>query len=195
MDTCFSNDYGEAREKFLHAARNADALTSRFVLDERGPGNMELSTDVAWVGPRTAKSVLVTLSATHGVEGFFGSATQIEWLRRIKSVALPAGVAALHAHAINPYGFAWLRRTNEMNVDINRNWATSLSLCQGTSDTTNCLKTCVPPTGRTLPRRRRVPELRRGYSDKDPTGSLSTNRLCQAGNGIIRVDSSMAAEK
>jgi hypothetical protein len=25
-------------------------------------------------------------------------------------------------HAINPYGFAWLRRTNEHNIDINRNW-------------------------------------------------------------------------
>jgi hypothetical protein len=28
----------------------------------------------------------------------------------------------LHIHAINPYGFAWLRRTNEDNIDINRNW-------------------------------------------------------------------------
>jgi hypothetical protein len=28
-----------------------------------------------------AKRVLVTTSATHGVEGFFGSATQVEWLR------------------------------------------------------------------------------------------------------------------
>jgi hypothetical protein len=25
-------------------------------------------------------------------------------------------------HAINPYGFAWERRTNEDNVDVNRNW-------------------------------------------------------------------------
>lgn len=65
---------------------------------------------------------MVTISATHGVEGFFGSATQVEWLRRARSTALPEGVAALHVHAINPYGFAWLRRTNERNVDINRNW-------------------------------------------------------------------------
>jgi hypothetical protein len=122
MVTSFSKDYQEARAKFLDAARGAGAVMSSFALDQRGPEGSELSTDVAWLGPRTAKSVIVTISATHGVEGFFGSATQTEWLRRIKSGALPEGVAALHIHAINPYGFAWLRRTNETNVDINRNW-------------------------------------------------------------------------
>ena len=25
-------------------------------------------------------------------------------------------------HALNPYGFAWLRRVNEHNVDLNRNF-------------------------------------------------------------------------
>ncbi len=35
---------------------------------------------------------------------------------------MPKDVAVLHVHAINPYGFAWLRRTNEQNIDINRNW-------------------------------------------------------------------------
>jgi len=122
MDTPFSDDYGKARTKFVDAARSAGAAMSSFELDQPGPGGIELSTDVAWLGPRTAKAVMVTISATHGVEGFFGSATQTEWLRRAKSAALPEGVAALHIHALNPYGFAWLRRTNETNVDINRNW-------------------------------------------------------------------------
>jgi hypothetical protein len=88
----------------------------------RGPADQELATDTAWVGPTTAKRVLVTTSATHGVEGYFGSATQVEWLRRTIGEKLPPDVAALHIHAINPYGFAWMRRTNEDNVDINRNW-------------------------------------------------------------------------
>jgi hypothetical protein len=66
--------------------------------------------------------VLVTISGTHGVEGFFGSAVQIEWLRRTKNAGLPKDAAAMHIHAINPYGFARLRRTNEDNIDLNRNW-------------------------------------------------------------------------
>jgi len=122
MDGCFSQDYVEAREKFAAAARAAGAEVTGFALDKRGPDGGELSTDVAWLGPPDARRVLVTISGTHGVEGFFGSATQIEWLRRAKTAQLPEGIAALHIHAINPYGFAWLRRTNEDNVDINRNW-------------------------------------------------------------------------
>lgn len=122
MTGCFSQDYLEARAKFLSAARDAEAALGRFALDQPGPQGEELTTDIAWLGPREAKGVLVTISATHGVEGFFGSATQIEWLRRAKGTRLPEDVAALHIHAINPYGFAWLRRTNEYNIDINRNW-------------------------------------------------------------------------
>lgn len=122
MDGCFSEDYIEARAKFIQAAQAAGATITRFALAERGPDGDELSTDVAWLGPPDASRALITISGTHGVEGFFGSATQVEWLRRVKTAPLKEGVAALHIHAINPYGFAWQRRTNEGNVDINRNW-------------------------------------------------------------------------
>lgn len=123
MMTPFSENYAEAREKFLAAARAAGAQTTRFALGKRGPDGTELSTDVAYVGSADCKNVLVTISGTHGVEGFFGSAVQIEWLKRAATDAqLREGFGALHIHALNPYGFAWLRRTNEDNVDINRNW-------------------------------------------------------------------------
>ena len=122
MESCFSADYPQAREKFLAAARDGGARVSSFVLGIEGPKGGELATDVAWLGPAEAPKVLVTISGTHGVEGFFGSAVQIEWLRRAKSTTLPKDVAVLHIHAINPYGFAHLRRTNEENIDLNRNW-------------------------------------------------------------------------
>jgi hypothetical protein len=122
MGGSFSDDYPQARSTFLVAVNAAGGETSRFVLDRRGPDGEELSTDVAWFGPRDARRVFVAISATHGVEGFYGSATQIEWLRRGEAGRLPEGTAALLIHALNPFGFAWLRRTNEDNVDINRNW-------------------------------------------------------------------------
>jgi hypothetical protein len=122
MESPFSHDYAEAREKFRAGATATGAEIQTFLLDHRGPDDLELSTDTAWIGPRGARAVLVTVSGTHGVEGFFGSAVQVEWLRRSKGAALTGDVAALHIHAINPYGFSWLRRTNENNVDINRNW-------------------------------------------------------------------------
>jgi ribosomal protein S18 acetylase RimI-like enzyme len=35
---------------------------------------------------------------------------------------VPADVALVLVHAVNPWGFAWLRRMNEDNVDLNRNF-------------------------------------------------------------------------
>jgi hypothetical protein len=122
MESPFSRDYAEARKKFRASAVSAGAGVQTFLLEHRGPDDLDLSTDTAWIGPRDARRILFTISGTHGVEGFFGSAVQIEWLRRTKGATLPDDVAVLHVHAINPYGFAWLRRTNENNVDINRNW-------------------------------------------------------------------------
>ena len=118
----FSANYAEARDKFVEAAREAGGALERIANPERGPDGGDLSTDVAWFGPRTAEQVLVMISGTHGVEGFCGSGAQVDWLRRGEAATLPPGVAALLVHAINPYGFAWLRRVTEENVDLNRNW-------------------------------------------------------------------------
>ncbi len=118
----FSPDYQTARAKFLGAAREAGAALEAIAHPERGPDGGALATDVAWIGPRDAEAVLVLISATHGVEGFCGSGAQVDWLRREEHRALPAGLAVLMIHAINPYGFAWLRRVTHENVDLNRNW-------------------------------------------------------------------------
>ena len=118
----FSADYAEARAKFVEAAKAAGGALERIDNPNKGPDGGELSTDVAWFGPRSAEKVLVMISGTHGVEGFCGSGAQVDWLKRGEAASLPAGVAALLVHAVNPYGFAWLRRVTEENVDLNRNW-------------------------------------------------------------------------
>jgi len=118
----FSPDYQAARAKFLDTARGAGASLEAILHPERGPDGGELATDVAWIGPREAEAVLVMISATHGVEGFCGSGAQVDWLRREEYRALPGGTAVLIVHAINPHGFAWLRRVTNENVDLNRNW-------------------------------------------------------------------------
>ncbi|HEY5106800.1 MAG TPA: M14 family metallopeptidase [Caulobacteraceae bacterium] len=118
----FSATYAQARDKFRNAVADAGGAGEALVHPQKGPDGEELSTDVVWFGPKDAHSVLVTLSATHGVEGFCGSGAQIDWLRRGEAGRLPAGVGVLLIHAINPYGFAWLRRVTHENVDLNRNW-------------------------------------------------------------------------
>jgi Protein of unknown function (DUF2817) len=116
----FSPDYAAARAAFRAAVQAAGGECEAKTHPERGPDGGALSTDVAWIGPKSASRVMVMISGTHGVEGFCGSGAQVDWLRR--GEPLPADTAALLIHAINPYGFAWLRRVTHENVDLNRNW-------------------------------------------------------------------------
>ncbi len=118
----FSNDYAEARAKFRDAAGAAGARLEHHQNPKPGPAGEALSCDTAWIGPEDAERVLVTISATHGVEGFCGSGVQIGSFETGFHRDLPAGVALLQIHAINPYGFAWLRRVTEDNIDLNRNF-------------------------------------------------------------------------
>ncbi|MBS0547011.1 MAG: M14 family metallopeptidase [Proteobacteria bacterium] len=118
----FAADYSEARDKFLAAARIAGAETRRYDNPTKGPKGESLSTDVARVGPADASKVVVTISSTHGVEGYCGSGVQVDWLATVGAAGLPKGTAAVFVHAINPYGFAWTRRVTEEGNDLNRNY-------------------------------------------------------------------------
>ena len=71
--TYFSRDYEEARQRFLDRAGAAGAALDARAHPSTGPKGEALSTDLAWLGPPDAERVLVTISATHGVEGFCGS--------------------------------------------------------------------------------------------------------------------------
>lgn len=115
----FSADYAEARQAFLEAARKSGAKPVTYAHPLSGPNGEALATDVVWLGPKDADTVLVLLSATHGVEGFCGSAAQIDWLRH---GTVSDNSALLVVHALNPHGFAWLRRVTEDGVDLNRNF-------------------------------------------------------------------------
>jgi hypothetical protein len=120
----FSDSYAEAREKFLKAAEGAGAqIVDSYAHPLKGPDGGELATDVAWIGPRSAKKLLVLISSTHGIEGYCGSGCQISWLenRHYYRDATP-DTAVLLIHAINPHGFAHGRRVTEDNVDLNRNF-------------------------------------------------------------------------
>lgn len=120
--TSFSADYTEARDKFTAAAKAAGADLARYDNPNKGPRGEALSTDVAWLGSQDASKAAVLISGTHGVEGFCGSGAQVAWLRGDGPRALPKDVGVLLVHAINPHGFAWLRRVTEEGVDQNRNF-------------------------------------------------------------------------
>lgn len=122
LDRSFSPDYATARQRFVDTAGAEGGALAAHVNPNPGPRGEELATDTAWFGPEDAERVVVLVSATHGVEGFCGSGCQIDWLLDGGPARLPDGVAALLVHAINPHGFAWLRRVTEEGCDLNRNF-------------------------------------------------------------------------
>jgi hypothetical protein len=123
VETCFSQSYQEAREKFLTAARAAGAAVHCLEHpDRRGATGETLALDVARIGPAEGSGAILISSGTHGVEGFCGSGCQVAMLWDDIARRVPADCALILAHAVNPHGFSWLRRVNEDNVDCNRNF-------------------------------------------------------------------------
>jgi hypothetical protein len=126
IDTAvFPGSYAAARQRWL-AQLNKQSCRSRclpYPCDGTGPEGEQLVTDTAWIGPEDASRVLVLLGGTHGIEGFAGSAIQIDQLALLagKHVDIPADTAVLMVHALTPWGYAWQRRCDADGVDLNRN--------------------------------------------------------------------------
>lgn len=128
----FSGSYLEARSLFRTrvAALGADVKLHTLPLPEPELRHLGLTIDAAVI-PGAADRVLLHISGTHGVEGFAGSAVQSRVLELLAngSISGSSGQAkkrptVVFVHALNPFGFALLRRFNEHNVDLNRNWLT-----------------------------------------------------------------------
>jgi hypothetical protein len=123
----FQPSYRVSRERLLERAH---ALSSRLdvrvdsrSITPRGPQGETLALDFVILGARRPRHVFVLSSGTHGVEGFTGSAIQHYLLDRVMpALRLADDTAIVVQHANNPYGFAWLRRVNEDNIDLNRNF-------------------------------------------------------------------------
>ncbi len=122
-ETYFPADYRHARAAFLEACERANlGVTTRRHPTAAGADGKPLFLDVATIGPREARSALLLISGTHGVEGYFGSAVQTGLLREgLAKRALKKSKIVL-LHALNPFGFSWNRRVNEDNADVNRNF-------------------------------------------------------------------------
>ncbi|MEM7288529.1 MAG: DUF2817 domain-containing protein, partial [Actinomycetota bacterium] len=116
----FPTDHRDCRDAFEEAAGAADVV-ERFPLAATGPAGEGLWLTVARFGPVDARRTALIMSGVHGVEGPSGSAQQTAMLS--SGFSLPADASVVVVHAVNPWGMAWLRRQNERNVDLNRNWA------------------------------------------------------------------------
>lgn len=126
----FSDQFTDARQRFLQQIdglreQQRYAIRSQcFSHPALGPAAEPLATDVVWIGPADAQRVIVLGSATHGAEGYAGSAIQTATLHGFaqQQLSLAPDCALLLIHALNPWGMAWQRRCDEQGIDVNRNF-------------------------------------------------------------------------
>lgn len=118
----FSGTRARARERFI-AAIEAAGGRARTLTNPHGksPGGEPITLETGWIGPPDAPNVLMSLSGTHGLEAYAGSAAQIGLAGRFAGAKPPAGTALFFVHGYNGYGWAHSSRANESNVDLNRN--------------------------------------------------------------------------
>ncbi len=121
----FPASYHLSRERWLALADKLSLQTrhSPYRCPGTGPDGEALITDTLWLGSEDADNVVVLIAATHGVEGFAGSAVQIDLLQLLvdRGMRIANDTAILMIHALTPWGYAWSRRCDAEGVDLNRN--------------------------------------------------------------------------
>lgn len=125
---CFKKNYQDARAAFK---KSLSLIDQRLIVDSfefqhplKDPAGAELFCDIVFLGQSPDPSnVLVLISGTHGIEGFTGSAVQIDSLPLLNTfLKSQADFGIVLIHALNPWGFAWLRRCDHEGIDLNRNF-------------------------------------------------------------------------
>lgn len=123
-ENSFSATYNIARQRFVHAAQERGFAHEAVMHPEQDPLLPVAVVDVVRIGPRDASKVLFVTSGVHGTELTAGSGIQLQLIETFADT-LPEDFAMVLVHAVNPVGCARLSRTDENNVDPNRNLVAS----------------------------------------------------------------------
>jgi hypothetical protein len=119
----FKNNFLECDESFMKVFEglkktNPQAEIHQFEYSEGLIKSFYLPANTPRAGQ---KNLLIMISGTHGVEGLAGSAVQ----RYLLDQNINKKMSVLMVHGFNLYGFKNLRRVNETNIDLNRNFVLS----------------------------------------------------------------------
>ncbi|WP_404450433.1 M14 family metallopeptidase [Sutcliffiella horikoshii] len=118
----FINTYEESKSRFLNyeekLKENWNTVKSdSFTVVE------DATIDLWWADANQEKTNLIVItSGVHGVEGYVGSAMLDIFLQQFSPVLNKENTGLIIVHSVNPVGMKEMRRYNENNVDLNRNF-------------------------------------------------------------------------
>ena len=184
----FSNTYTQARKRFKdRAAKVGATITSYRINSSYGD---DYTIDVVILGKDNAPTLVIS-SGVHGVEGFFGSAVQLALFERIHEGILSSGIRFVFIHAVNPFGFSHLRRVNEDNIDLNRNFLKQEETYKGAPEGYHKLNRLLNPKS---PPSYLEPFnliaayhiLKKGWQSRKPSESINIKKIWGKGKKFIK---------
>ncbi len=146
----YPDSYDQARKRFITKAREiAKQHPQSQLFTFKIPSKLDqgLYMDVLYIPNAGKDRLLILSSGIHGVEGFTGSALQLMFMDKYLTDSLLQKTSVLIIHSINPYGFKYLRRVSENNVDLNRNSSLSGQIYSTPNPGYDKINTFVNPTG------------------------------------------------
>ncbi len=120
----FPSGFADSRKRFRENCRRGIAspedICSSFAVTS--PTDRDLTIDYGFFGRGNDRLVIIQ-SGIHGSEAIPGAAVQELVLKDYLVRLLDRNFDVFLIHALNPYGFKYARRTDEFNVNLNRNFA------------------------------------------------------------------------
>jgi len=121
----FQYSYKECRKEFISSANEIKNIFNNveiFNIQVESEIDTDLTIDFCYIPAQKERSKLLIISSgVHGVEGFVGSAVQQMFMTEFLKEKYLNDIGILLIHGMNPFGFQYLRRVTENNVDLNRN--------------------------------------------------------------------------
>jgi hypothetical protein len=120
----FPKTYEASRQRFRENLEHVQRLwpNARLALHTYDSSE-DLTTD--WIYADALEQngkVFILTTGEHGIEGYVGSAMMQRFMEHYLTRLNPKNTGILLLHAINPWGMKHFRRTNDKNVDLNRNF-------------------------------------------------------------------------
>jgi hypothetical protein len=121
--TYFPSDFGDSRKRFRENCRRNIASPDDFCrsFPIASPTDKDLTIDYGFFS-RGNDRLVVIQSGIHGSEAIPGAAVQELVLKEYLTRLLDRNFDVFLIHGLNPYGFKYIRRTDEFNVNLNRNF-------------------------------------------------------------------------
>ena len=120
----FYNSYDEVRAHLLERVdnlRNAGITVehSSYAIDESDGLYVD---NVLLPATEETTNLIVLTTGVHGIEGYIGSVMLDVFFEEVYPTLYTANTGILIVANVNPYGMKYMRRYNENNVDLNRNF-------------------------------------------------------------------------